>query len=302
MTGRGAELAKGKHPPPALHLAAPRPAGTALARIAARQGRRPELLGVLVRSVQAEAPRLGRPGSAGAARTSSSWASTPRTSRRRPPVHAPYDLTYPNVHDGPGEHPAEVRRDGLSRDATSSTGAAASSASASRARSAPPRLPRDPERARVVRALAAAVAAMALLAVSAGPAAAGERHPTLGELEGEVMCPTCKTTLDQSTRRSPIGSGSSSPPGSPPATRRARSSGSSSRSSGRPSSPSRRSTASTCWPGCCRCSGSVSVQSCSGCSCGGGAEDASRFRRRGRRRSTPTSTAGSTRSSPGSTR
>jgi cytochrome c-type biogenesis protein CcmH len=50
-----------------------------------------------------------------------------------------------------------------------------------------------------VRALAAAVAAMALLVVSAGPAAAGERHPTLGELEGEVMCPTCKTTLDQST-------------------------------------------------------------------------------------------------------
>ena len=40
----------------------------------------------------------------------------------------------------------------------------------------------------------------ALLAlVLAAPAAASERHPTLGELEGEVMCPTCKTTLDQST-------------------------------------------------------------------------------------------------------
>ena len=35
--------------------------------------------------------------------------------------------------------------------------------------------------------------------VLAAPAAASERHPTLGELEGEVMCPTCKTTLDQST-------------------------------------------------------------------------------------------------------
>ncbi len=34
--------------------------------------------------------------------------------------------------------------------------------------------------------------------VLAAPAAASERHPTLGELEGEVMCPTCKTTLDQS--------------------------------------------------------------------------------------------------------
>jgi len=31
------------------------------------------------------------------------------------------------------------------------------------------------------------------------PALASQRHPTLGELEGEVMCPTCKTTLDQST-------------------------------------------------------------------------------------------------------
>ena len=31
------------------------------------------------------------------------------------------------------------------------------------------------------------------------PALASDRHPTLGELEGEVMCPTCKTTLDQSS-------------------------------------------------------------------------------------------------------
>ena len=29
-------------------------------------------------------------------------------------------------------------------------------------------------------------------------AAASERHPTLAELEGEVMCPVCGTTLDQS--------------------------------------------------------------------------------------------------------
>ncbi len=46
------------------------------------------------------------------------------------------------------------------------------------------------------------LAALALVLVLAAPAAASERHPTLGELEGEVMCPTCKTTLDQST--SPI--------------------------------------------------------------------------------------------------
>ena len=43
------------------------------------------------------------------------------------------------------------------------------------------------------------LAALLLGLVLAAPAAASERHPTLGELEGEVMCPTCKTTLDQST-------------------------------------------------------------------------------------------------------
>jgi cytochrome c-type biogenesis protein CcmH len=43
------------------------------------------------------------------------------------------------------------------------------------------------------------LAALLLMLVLATPAAASDRHPTLGELEGEVMCPTCKTTLDQST-------------------------------------------------------------------------------------------------------
>ncbi len=39
-----------------------------------------------------------------------------------------------------------------------------------------------------------------LLALLLVPAAhASERHPTLGELEGEVMCPVCETTLDQSS-------------------------------------------------------------------------------------------------------
>jgi cytochrome c-type biogenesis protein CcmH len=49
-----------------------------------------------------------------------------------------------------------------------------------------------------MRWLAAAVLALVLVA----PAAASEQHPTLGELEGELMCPTCKSSLDQST--SPI--------------------------------------------------------------------------------------------------
>ncbi len=40
------------------------------------------------------------------------------------------------------------------------------------------------------------VVVAALLAVPV--AHASERHPTLAELEGEVMCPVCGTTLDQS--------------------------------------------------------------------------------------------------------
>jgi cytochrome c-type biogenesis protein CcmH len=47
-----------------------------------------------------------------------------------------------------------------------------------------------PGRARVVALLAALVLAPA--------AAASERHPTQSELESEVVCPACHTTLDQS--------------------------------------------------------------------------------------------------------
>ena len=47
----------------------------------------------------------------------------------------------------------------------------------------------------IVRLLAAAAAALAL----AGPAAAcANPRTSLGYLEGQVMCPTCHTTLDQS--------------------------------------------------------------------------------------------------------
>ena len=44
------------------------------------------------------------------------------------------------------------------------------------------------------------VVALALVLAPLG--VASERHPTLGEVEGEVVCPTCHTTLDQSS--SPI--------------------------------------------------------------------------------------------------
>jgi cytochrome c-type biogenesis protein CcmH len=45
-----------------------------------------------------------------------------------------------------------------------------------------------------MRLLLVAIVGLAL----AAPAAGSERHPTLGELEHEVMCPTCKTLLELS--------------------------------------------------------------------------------------------------------
>jgi cytochrome c-type biogenesis protein CcmH/NrfF len=57
------------------------------------------------------------------------------------------------------------------------------------------RLARDQRRFCWLVVLASVVLAAAFLV---SPASASERHPTLKELEGEVMCPTCHTTLDQS--------------------------------------------------------------------------------------------------------
>ena len=48
-----------------------------------------------------------------------------------------------------------------------------------------------------MRGLASGLVVFAMLC--AGPTAtASEQRPTLAELEGEVVCPTCKSTLDQS--------------------------------------------------------------------------------------------------------
>jgi cytochrome c-type biogenesis protein CcmH len=43
-----------------------------------------------------------------------------------------------------------------------------------------------------------AIAAALLSLLLASPAAASERHPTLAELEHEVMCPTCRQLLELS--------------------------------------------------------------------------------------------------------
>src|SRR5712692_10779163 len=42
------------------------------------------------------------------------------------------------------------------------------------------------------------VAVIALALAATTSALGSEQHPTLLELEGEIMCPTCHTTLDQS--------------------------------------------------------------------------------------------------------
>jgi cytochrome c-type biogenesis protein CcmH len=44
----------------------------------------------------------------------------------------------------------------------------------------------------------AVLVALVALLLAVPVAGASERHPTQGELEGEVICPTCHTTLDQS--------------------------------------------------------------------------------------------------------
>ena len=44
----------------------------------------------------------------------------------------------------------------------------------------------------------ATILLLGLMLVLAAPALASERHPTLAELEHEVMCPTCKTLLELS--------------------------------------------------------------------------------------------------------
>jgi len=46
--------------------------------------------------------------------------------------------------------------------------------------------------------LAASVAAAAMVVAAPAAALASEQHPTLAEIEPEVMCLVCKTTLDQS--------------------------------------------------------------------------------------------------------
>ena len=50
-----------------------------------------------------------------------------------------------------------------------------------------------------VRLAVIVAAAISIALAGVMPAGASERHPTLSELEGQIMCPTCHVTLDEST-------------------------------------------------------------------------------------------------------
>ncbi len=112
------------------------------------------------------------------------------------------------------------------------------------------------------------------------PAKPASNRPTLADLEGEIMCPVCDTTLDQSSSPAArqikalisarIAAGDSKQRDQGLARRR---------STGRRSWPRRRRRASTCWPGYCRSSRCSAAGSSSACSRGAGATRVSRGRR-----------------------
>ena len=188
-----------RHPGRARVLArAARPRRRARARLAAGQGRRPQLLGLVVRAV----PRGDAAARGGLAALAGQERRLRRRERqglprRRPRLHAPVRVTYPTVYDGKG---STVGRYGVTgfpetyfvdargprrlphrRRSPRAGGARRGHRAGARAGSheAAPR-PRPP-RAR-----------------GRGTGGASEERPTPAELESELVCPVCETTLDTS--------------------------------------------------------------------------------------------------------
>ena len=212
-------------------------ATAALAGVAARQGRRPQLLGLVVRAVQGGGPLLEaawkkyKPrGVVVVGIDANDFKSDARTFARR------YGVTYPIVHDGPDEvrddygvdrRPGDVLRrpDGRSRRRRSrrlSVEEIDEIDEGSRAMS-------------LVRLLAGrAPSPRSRLAAPAGRPSAS---PTLADLEDEVVCP--RATRRSTSRHSPVADRMQGfiRGGSRPGTRRRRSRRSSSRSSASGCSP-----------------------------------------------------------------
>src|SRR5262249_30959527 len=185
-----------RHEAGRLRPQAPERRRQAPAVVAQREGRRRQLLGLLVHTVQERGaplpagvralPRPGRVRRCGHVRLLAVRFQLPRPLRRHVPERArPRSQRARQVRRA--AHPADVRdlpelagdRIHLRRGAR---GAARR---------------RDPGGAGGMRRAALAVALLVLVAVPV--AGASENHPTLAELEGEIMCPVCDTTLDQSS-------------------------------------------------------------------------------------------------------
>ena len=161
---------------------------------------RPQLLGVLVRPVQeGGADAGGRVAAAEAGGRRRRRASTGRTSAAtRSASCSKHGVTYPSSRDELRARRRLVRRAPACRRRSSSTAAGARR----RARRGRGHRERPGRRASRRRSRREARGRPWLLrwrwCSRARRRAASEQHPTLAELEAQVMCPICKTTLDQS--------------------------------------------------------------------------------------------------------
>ena len=201
-TGGAAAALTARRPPGRadLHLRAPRPAAVRLdSRVAAREGGRDQLLGLVVRPCKEEAPLLEPAGK--------QWRSKDvvvvgvdandfQTDARR--SRAATRSAIPIVHDGRGRVRRRLRADRASRRRSSSDRTAASRRG-SQGELEQGRSSRRASRGRSRREACSSRSPLLLRPrASQGRPRRASRSPTLAELESEVICPTCHTTLDQS--------------------------------------------------------------------------------------------------------
>ena len=169
--------------------------GLPAALVAAREGRRDQLLGRLVRPVQERGSALpvgvralsqtGSPSSA------STRPTSPATAARS---SAKYGVSYPNVRDPNGRVLSDYGGLPIPRTFVVARSGRVHAVHLRRGARGAAR-ERDQGGARSVRLLAAAFAALALVAVPA--AVASEEHPTSLEIQQELWCDDCQTTLDE---------------------------------------------------------------------------------------------------------
>ena len=155
-----------------------------------------------------------------------------------------YETTYPHVYDGRGSTLGRYGVTGFPETYFVDKSGRARRRARTGARYRRAARPQHRARARVERMRRIALILVIALA-EVGAAAASEEHPTLAELEDELVCPTCKTTLAMSDAPVAERMRAFVRRASQPVTRKARSRTSSSRNSVRAFSPRRRPGAST---------------------------------------------------------